>query len=44
MVDTSVAVKWYIREPDPERALALPYADSDLIAPDLLVAEFGNVL
>ena len=44
VVDTSVAVKWYIPEPGGEHALALRRAGNDLIAPQLLVAEFGNVL
>ena len=44
VVDTSVAVKWYIPEPGGEHALALRVTGNDLVAPDLLVAEFGNVL
>jgi predicted nucleic acid-binding protein len=44
VVDTSVAVKWYIPEPGSEHALALRLSGNDLVAPDLLVAEFGNVL
>jgi predicted nucleic acid-binding protein len=44
VVDTSVAIKWYIPEPGSEHALALRLAGNDLVAPDLLVAEFGNVL
>ena len=44
VVDTSVAIKWYIPEPGTERALQLLNPESRLIAPDLLVAEFGDVL
>jgi predicted nucleic acid-binding protein len=44
VVDTSVAVKWYLPEPGGEYAVALREAGSDLVAPDLLVGEFGNVL
>ena len=44
VVDTSVAVKWYIPEPGGEHALALRVTGNDLVAPDLLVAEFGNVV
>ena len=44
VVDTSVAVKWYVPEPGGEHAAALQQAGSDLVAPDLLVSELGNVL
>ena len=44
VVDTSIAVKWYLPEPGSERAVALRQPTIDLVAPDLLVAEFGNVL
>ena len=44
VVDTSVAVKWYVPEPGGEHAVALRLAGHDLVAPELLVAEFGNVL
>jgi len=44
VVDTSVAVKWYLPEPGSEHAVALRQAANELVAPDLLVAEFGNVL
>lgn len=42
IVDTSVAVKWVVREVGSENALAL--VGDDLVAPDLLRAELGNVL
>lgn len=44
VVDVSVVVKWYAREPDSPRAVSLLAAPIDLLAPDLLVAELGNVL
>lgn len=44
VVDTSVAIKWYVPEPGAHRALELLSSDNHLIAPDLLVCEFGNVL
>ncbi len=44
VVDTSVAIKWYIPESGAEHALRLRRASNDLVAPELLVAEFGNVL
>ncbi len=43
VVDSSVAVKWYIPEPGSDRA-ALLLAGQRLIAPDLLIPEIGNVL
>jgi predicted nucleic acid-binding protein len=44
VVDASVAVKWYVPEIDSEKASALLVTEDRLIAPDLLVAEFGNIL
>ena len=44
VIDTSVAVKWYIPEPGSAHAAALRQAGKELVSPDLLVAEFGNVL
>jgi predicted nucleic acid-binding protein len=44
VIDTSVVIKWYIPEPGATQAAALRHPDNELIAPDLLVAEFGNVL
>ena len=43
VVDTSIVIKWVVEEGDSEDALALR-ARHRLIAPDLLIAEFGNVL
>ncbi len=43
VVDASVAIKWIVQEPDTPHALQL-VARSHLIAPDLLLAEFANVL
>jgi predicted nucleic acid-binding protein len=44
VVDASVAVKWYIPEPGSERAARVLAANHELLAPDLLLSEFGNVL
>ncbi len=44
VVDSSVAVKWYIPENGSDRAASLLRADLRLIAPDLLIPEVGNVL
>ena len=44
VVDVSVAVKWYIPEAGSIQAAALLESERQLLAPDLLVAEFGNVL
>jgi len=42
VVDASVALKWYQREPDSEAALVLMNSDDRMIAPDLIVAELCN--
>ena len=42
VVDTSVAVKWFVKEDGRERALRVVDA-TDRHAPDLIVAEVGNV-
>jgi predicted nucleic acid-binding protein len=43
VVDASVAVKWVLKEPDSDAARRI--ADrAELLAPDLLWAELGNVL
>ena len=42
VVDASVAAKWLAPEPDSSLAEAL--LDDELIAPDLLFAEVGNIL
>jgi predicted nucleic acid-binding protein len=44
VIDTSVAVKWYVPEPGADKAVALRQPSNDLVAPDLLVAEFINVM
>lgn len=43
VVDSSVAAKWYLPEPDSALAEAVAAAHS-LLAPDLLVTELGNIL
>ncbi len=44
VVDASVAVKWFVPEPGTERALPLLDGSFDLLAPDLLLPEVGNIL
>ncbi len=42
VIDTSVAIKWVVQEPETPQALAL--RRHRLFAPDLLAAECANVL
>jgi len=42
-VDASVAIKWYLSEPESESAERLLDPEHDLIAPDLLFADFSDV-
>lgn len=44
VVDTSVAVKWFVAEADTPLAERLLVPGCELAAPDLIVAELGNVL
>ncbi|MBI4504117.1 MAG: type II toxin-antitoxin system VapC family toxin, partial [Chloroflexi bacterium] len=44
VVDASVVAKWYVPESGSDAALALLEADLTLLAPDLLLAEVGNIL
>ena len=44
VVDTSVAVKWFVPEIHTERASSILASTNRLHAPDLLPAEFGNTL
>ena len=44
VVDASVAVKWFLREVHAEAAMRILDPNHELIAPDLIWAEFGNVL
>ncbi len=44
VVDASVVVKWYVPEIGSAEASAILARGDPLLAPDLLVAEFGNVL
>ena len=44
VVDASVAIKWYLSEPESDAAGRLLDPEHDLIAPDLLFAEVGNAL
>ena len=44
VVDASVAMKWYLPEDGSAEASTLLEHPGPLIAPDLLIAEFGNVI
>lgn len=44
VVDASVAVKWVIDEPDSDLARRVAASGEALIAPELVLAEAGNVL
>jgi predicted nucleic acid-binding protein len=44
VVDASVAVKWFLPEPDAEPAVAMLRGSHRLIAPDLLWIEVASVL
>jgi predicted nucleic acid-binding protein len=44
VIDASIAVKWFIPEAHSINALRLLDAGCELLAPDLIFAEFGNVL
>jgi predicted nucleic acid-binding protein len=43
-VDTSVSVKWFLPEIHSRDALRLLNKEFELLAPDLIFTEFGNVL
>ena len=44
VVDASVAVRWYVDAPGTPAAMAVLHSDEALVAPDLVVAEVGNVV
>ena len=44
VVDAGVAVKWYVPEEGSDAAAGLLDSAHHLLAPELLLAEFGNVL
>ena len=44
VIDSSVAIKWYLPEEHSDRAIALQREDIELHAPDLLYVECGNVV
>jgi predicted nucleic acid-binding protein len=44
VVDASVAVKWFLPEPHSLQALRLLEGERELLAPDLIWSEVGNVL
>jgi predicted nucleic acid-binding protein len=44
IVDASVAIKWFIPEVHSIAAVRLLESDASLAAPDLILAELGNVL
>jgi predicted nucleic acid-binding protein len=44
VVDASVAIKWYVPEPESEAAIQLLAEDCSLFSPDLLFPEVGNIV
>lgn len=44
VVDASVAVKWVVDEPDSPRARIVAGSGAALVAPEIVLAESGNVL
>ena len=44
VVDASVAIKWYLPEPHDAESLRLLNSSSQLLAPDILFPELGNIL
>lgn len=44
VIDASVAVKWFVPEIHSEEAARVLDGSYELIAPDLLLPEFGNIL
>jgi predicted nucleic acid-binding protein len=44
VIDASVAMKWFVPEPLSPEAARLLDGSFDLVAPDLLLPEFGNTL
>ena len=44
VIDASVAIKWYVPEPGSAQAAPILTSGVRLLAPDLIVAEIGNVL
>lgn len=44
VVDASVAIKWFVPEIHTSAALRLLNDEARLLAPDLLLPEFGNIL
>jgi predicted nucleic acid-binding protein len=44
VVDSSVALKWFLREPDADKADAIVAAGTEMLAPDFLLLEVANGL
>ena len=44
VIDASVAIKWYLPEPDDDKARLLLVGGHDLLAPDLMLIEVSNIL
>jgi predicted nucleic acid-binding protein len=44
VVDASVAIKWFVPEIHSIQALRLLQLDAELLAPELILAEVGNIL
>jgi predicted nucleic acid-binding protein len=43
VIDASVAIQWYVEEPFSQAARRLPRLGEPLYAPDLYLAEMGNI-
>jgi predicted nucleic acid-binding protein len=44
VIDASVAAKWFLPENDSDKAIRLLDGRHQLLAPDLIYAEYGNIL
>lgn len=44
VVDACVAVKWYVPEVASDRAVAILKGGHELLAPELILSEFGNII
>lgn len=44
VIDASVAIKWYIPEDQSDAAVSLLESGDTLLAPDLILAEVGNIV
>lgn len=44
VIDASVCIKWFLKEPGSDSAIEILESGISLLAPDLLFAEFANVM